>query len=333
MCNEANALNAAGDRDVMAAEVQAARQAVLEAQQRLEAAENCLASEAHWLPHLRIMIVGFGNFGQFLAKQFLDLGHMVIGTGRSDCTKEAWEMGAKYTQDTQKALAYDPHVVLFCTSISSTAKVLKNFPCEKLAGKLVVDVLSVKEYPKALFLSKLPQSADILCTHPMFGPQSAKRGWLNLPFMYEKVRAASVRGNVVIDEFLNIFATAGCKMIEMSCADHDRHAAATQFITHTTGRVLAELNPKSTPIDTKGYESLLALVDSTCSDSVDLYCGLFHFNAHSMEHLDRLEAGLKKVREQLESFSCQQELEDGGAAILWSQSPVKRHKISSPERS
>jgi hypothetical protein len=43
-------------------------------------------------------------------------------------------------------------------------------------------------------------------------------------------------------------------MIEMSCEQHDAHAAATQFITHTTGRLLAELAPEPTPIDTRGYK-------------------------------------------------------------------------------
>ena len=29
---------------------------------------------------------------------------------------------------------------------------------------------------------------DILCTHPMFGPDSGKDSWKDLNFMYEKVR-------------------------------------------------------------------------------------------------------------------------------------------------
>lgn len=28
----------------------------------------------------------------------------------------------------------------------------------------------------------------------------------------------------------------GCRMVEMSSEEHDRHAAGTQFITHTIGR-------------------------------------------------------------------------------------------------
>ena len=67
-------------------------------------------------------------------------------------------------------------------------------------------------------------------------------------------------------------------MVEMSCEEHDRHAASTQFITHTVGRVLGQMAPKSTPIDTKGYQSLLNLVDNTNNDSFELYYGLFMYN-------------------------------------------------------
>jgi arogenate dehydrogenase (NADP+), plant len=37
-------------------------------------------------------------------------------------------------------------------------------------------------------LDVLPEESDILCTHPMFGPESGKFGWQGLPFLYEKVR-------------------------------------------------------------------------------------------------------------------------------------------------
>ena len=30
-------------------------------------------------------------------------------------------------------------------------------------------------------------------------------------------------------------------MVEMSCEEHDRHAASTQFITHTVGRMLGAM--------------------------------------------------------------------------------------------
>lgn len=77
---------------------------------------------------------------------------------------------------------------------------------------------------------------------------------------------------------VQFFEREGCDMVEMSCEEHDRHAASTQFITHTVGRVLGHMSPTSTPIDTRGYESLLTLVDNTNNDSFELYYGLFMYN-------------------------------------------------------
>lgn len=34
----------------------------------------------------------------------------------------------------------------------------------------------------------------------------------------------------------------GCRMVEMSCAEHDQYAAGSQFITHTVGRLLCNLD-------------------------------------------------------------------------------------------
>lgn len=73
-------------------------------------------------------------------------------------------------------------------------------------------------------------------------------------------------------------------MVEMSCEEHDRIAASTQFITHTVGRILGSMDLAPTPIDTRGFQSLLNLVDNTTHDSFDLYYGLFMYNAVSPSH-------------------------------------------------
>ena len=74
------------------------------------------------------------------------------------------------------------------------------------------------------------------------------------------------------------FEGQGCKMVEMGCAEHDQLAASTQFITHTVGRVLGAMDLQASQIDTRGYQSLLDLVDNTTNDSFDLYYGLFMYN-------------------------------------------------------
>ncbi|KAF6162652.1 hypothetical protein GIB67_013266 [Kingdonia uniflora] len=103
---------------------------------------------------------------------------------------------------------------------------------------LFVDALSVKEFPRSLFFRILPKNFDVLCTHPMFGPESGRNGWNGLPFVYDKVRIGRDESRVNrCERFLNIFVQEGCRMEEMSCKEHDKNAAESQFITHTVGRL------------------------------------------------------------------------------------------------
>lgn len=144
---------------------------------------------------------------------------------------------------------------------------------------LVVDVLSVKEFPKRALLARLPASFDILCTHPMFGPDSGAGSWDGLAFVYDKVRIGKSPARARrADALLSFFRGQGCRMVEMACEEHDRLAAGTQFLTHTVGRVLGGMGVSPTAIDTKGYQSLLSLVANTANDSFDLYYGLFMYN-------------------------------------------------------
>ena len=62
-----------------------------------------------------------------------------------------------FFQDADDFAEEHPEVVIMASSILSTEAVLKLFPVQRLKrSTLFVDVLSVKEFPKRLFLSKLP---------------------------------------------------------------------------------------------------------------------------------------------------------------------------------
>jgi len=242
-----------------------------------------------------IGIVGFGNFGQFLAKRFVKHGHAVIATSRNpDYKRVADELGVRYFMDGDDFCEMHPDIVVLCTSILSTEQVIAKLPVQRLKREtLIIDVLSVKEFPKQLLLNKVPAEFDILCTHPMFGPESGKTSWSNLAFVYEKVR---IKDFLRCESFLSIFADEGCRMVEMSCEEHDRYAASSQFITHTVGRMLGRLQLESSPINTKGYDSLLDLVNNTCQDSFELYYGLFMYNMNAPDELQRVEQAFHEVK-------------------------------------
>ncbi|MBA0691039.1 hypothetical protein Goari_008687, partial [Gossypium aridum] len=194
-----------------------------------------------------------------------------------------------------------PDVVLLSTSILSTETLLQKLPFQRLRrNTLFVDVLSVKEFPRNLFLKYLPPDFDILCTHPMFGPESGKTSWAGLPFVYDKVRIGDEESRIKrCDNFLDIFEKEGCRMVEMSCMEHDKYAAGSQFVTHTMGRVLEKFGLESSPINTKGYETLLNLVENTKGDSFDLYYGLFMYNQNALEQLERLDMAFESIKKDL----------------------------------
>eukprot|EP00899_Mesostigma_viride_P026436 jgi/Mesvir1/6978/Mv09119-RA.1 len=288
--------------------------------------EHKMRAELKSANRLRIAIVGFGNFGQFIAKRFVKQGHEVLATSRQDYTSLAQEIGVRFFHDPNDLCEEHPDVVVLCSSILSTKAILAQLPLQRLRRRTVfVDVLSVKEFPKRLFLSALPEEFDILCTHPMFGPESGKDSWQGLPFVFEKVRVHSRDPGSRTERFLNIFENEGCRMVEMSCEEHDRYAASSQFMTHTVGRVLGKLKLESTPINTKGYQTLLTLVENTAKDSFDLYYGLFLYNNNATNELEKLEIAFDAVKRQL--FD---QLHDVLRAQLFDAAPAPVPQLKSP---
>ncbi|KAG3004367.1 hypothetical protein PC121_g18828 [Phytophthora cactorum] len=268
-------------------------------------ASPAIAPQEPKAERLNIGIYGFGNFGQFLAKTMAKT-HEVRATSRTDYSTVATQLGCKYySSTTQLEQFFDGlDVLLLGVSILSFESVLSKIPKHLLENVVIVDVLSVKTHPKQILLRDLPQSASILCTHPMFGPESGKYSWRGLPMMYEKVRILSGEHNHVMDNFLRIFETEQCRMLEMTCESHDEYAASSQFLTHLTGRILSVQGVKNTPIDTRGFKNLVRLVEDTCKDSFDLFQGLYKFNPNSEQQIQKFRESLDEVTQKLGNKSA-----------------------------
>ena len=84
-------------------------------------------------------------------------------------------------------------------------------------------------------------------------------------------------------------------MVSMSCKEHDGFTANSQFITHLMGRILGAQGLQATPIDTKGFQNVLRLVETTNADSFDLFYGLFKFNSHSRDTILKLKESMDDV--------------------------------------
>lgn len=107
---------------------------------------------------------------------------------------------------------FRPHIRTFSTP---TPQVLRSLPLQRLKrNTLFVDVLSVKEFPKKLMLKILPPYFDILCLHPMFGPDSGRGSWSNLPLVYDRVRVnPEKRRTDRCNAFLAFWENEGCRSV------------------------------------------------------------------------------------------------------------------------
>jgi arogenate dehydrogenase (NADP+), plant len=311
---------------------------------------------------LCIGIVGFGRFGQFIAKTFAKYGRVVV-TSRSDYSDVAARLGVTYVpldapdaflQEGLDVIVFAVSILSFKSTVRSFLPSLRTYISQESSHRapLIVDVLSVKEHARSVLLDLLPPDCDILCTHPMFGPDSGKNGWHNLNFVYEKTRIdrvvldpafgtvdggpndrdsfadsagtihsvhedseAHVEGMDRMERFLSIWEEEGCHMVPMSCRDHDAYAANSQFITHLVGRVLGTQGLAATPIDTSGFQSVLKLVDSTTADSFDLFYGLYKYNQNSLDTIRQLQSAMDDVVDRLQERERQENIRQAAKAF------------------
>lgn len=84
---------------------------------------------------LKIGIVGFGTFGQFIAKRLVEAGHEVIATSRTPYFEEAKKIGVEYFTDADDFCEEHPHVVILATAIIATGNILKALPLQRLRRK------------------------------------------------------------------------------------------------------------------------------------------------------------------------------------------------------
>ncbi|KAL4299422.1 Arogenate dehydrogenase 2 [Arachis hypogaea] len=112
--------------------------------------ESKLTKESIVSQHLKIVIVGFSNFGWFLAAALVRQGHSVLAYSRFDHSATARKLGVLFFQNPDDLCEQHPKVILLCSSIISTERVILTLPLQRLKrNTLFVDLLSVEEFHEA----------------------------------------------------------------------------------------------------------------------------------------------------------------------------------------
>ena len=222
---------------------------------------------------MTVGIVGFGRFGRLL-KTILENDHQVL----------------TFDIDDNLASLGDCEHVFLCVPIRALETTSLAIAPHLAPNTTVIDTCSVKLYPIECMQRHLPESVSIIGTHPLFGPDSYGEEHTNRMMMHP-IRHATQAYNY----WLQFFSDRGIEIIEITPDEHDQFAARSQGITHLLGRVLQDMDIKSTPIDTLGFERLLGIMNQTCNDSWELFDDLQRYNPYTQPLVEEITSGLHQV--------------------------------------
>jgi len=246
---------------------------------------------------MKIGIYGLGRFGSFWAKSLADSLPCDEIVAFSRHSKP--EIPNVRIASEDEVLSSD--ALFFCVTISAFKDLLSSVAKRIPEKTIVMDTCSVKTYPAAWMKDSFEGKANtLIATHPMFGPDSGKNGLRGLPVVMCPITWEDEGYRGIKERF----QTMELDVLEMSPREHDRKAAYSQGVTHFVGRTLKELGMVDTPIATKGYKSLMTIVEQTCNDPIQLFYDLQRYNPYAKEMRLSLQVALEKT---LNSLAEQEE--------------------------
>lgn len=209
-----------------------------------------------------IGIIGFGQFGQFMAQHLARFFEVAV-CDHAELQHKAKEIGVNW-RDFETVAGCE--IVIFAVPLGSFETVLRRAAPFLRADALCIDVCSVKIKPLELMRAHLPETVEIIGTHPLFGPQSGRARIEGLRIALCPVRSArteKVRTFLARELKLNV--------LEKSPEEHDREMAHVQALTHFVARALAELHVEESDLATVSYEELMRAARLVSEDSWELF--------------------------------------------------------------
>ncbi|GIR18793.1 MAG: prephenate dehydrogenase [Candidatus Neomarinimicrobiota bacterium] len=228
----------------------------------------------------KVSIIGFGRFGAML--------HSLLSKGFEVDVFDKNSIDNSDVNEVSLEDAFKNETIFIAVPIRDFENLVKDISKKISSGKTVIDVCSVKVFPKKVMLDNLSNETDIIATHPLFGPDSLKDSGSVMTM--ESVRNTFGR----YDFWKNYFESQNILIEEISAEEHDMMAARSQGLTHFVGRVIDDFGTNQTRIDTEGYKALHKLVNQTCNDTWELFEDIQNFNPYTEKMISELNESFRK---------------------------------------
>ena len=209
-----------------------------------------------------IGIIGFGQFGQFMARHLAPFFEASV-YDNADLKQEAEKIGVGWSDFETVA---GKEIVIFAVPLKSFETVLRRAVPFLRENAMCFDVCSVKIEPLRLMRELLPETVEIIGTHPLFGPQSGRDRIEGL-----RVALCPVRTTKTAEIKRFLAEDLKLKVLEKSPEEHDREMAHVQALTHFVARALDELHVVDSDLATVSYEELMRAARLVSEDSWELF--------------------------------------------------------------
>ena len=238
-------------------------------------------------------IIGYGRFGQLLARELKSRGRVLVFDPRLPATALPLDDPSIYAASLADTCA--ARLLLYAVPIRVLESVIVASAPHVREGAIVADTASVKEWPARWLLQHLPASVDLVATHPLFGPDSAEDGLAGRKIFVAPLRLRHPRS---VHRFLRSF---GLEVLIGTPEEHDREIADTQALTHWIGRALERFGATPRPLDTVGYRRLLEILHYVSRDSWELFEDMERWNPHAADTRARFLEVLRALDAELPS--------------------------------
>ncbi|MGD9368305.1 MAG: prephenate dehydrogenase/arogenate dehydrogenase family protein [Desulfobacteraceae bacterium] len=239
-----------------------------------------------------IGLIGYGRFGRLTVQNLSGDFNCFVYTRNADKKEDIEQAGGQLVSLEE---ACTQKIVILCVPISAVQATLKIMAPLLKPGTIVVDVCSVKVYPVQWMKELLPDTVEILATHPMFGPDSAAESVSGYKIVLCPERITSPR----YEKIKKVLADKGLILIETSAEEHDRKIAVSLALTHFIGRTLAEFGAEPLDIDTEGYKRLLHILEVVNNDTWQLFHDMHRFNPYAVEKRQAFIAAMDRVQSKI----------------------------------
>jgi prephenate dehydrogenase len=188
--------------------------------------------------------------------------------------------------------ACSARVVVMAVPMGSMQKVIGEAAWHLRQPVLVADTASVKVLPCRWMEAGFPTWAEVVGTHPLFGPDSASAGISGLKIAVCPLR---LRRQRAVTRFLE---SLGLRVIVTDPDRHDRDMARTQAVVQFVGRALERMKARPEELDTSGYRKLLEILHYVRRDSLGLFLDMQRLNPHASGVREQLIETLQEIHQE-----------------------------------